>query len=135
MAVWPWRSRPPFPPANTARPRSKSLACGRRSPTRLRRHRTCGRRWRLSRAARPRSASSIRATPRLVRQDFDEADAARDVAREEDAVRVGRVDVDPARIGLGLGQRELDPLFSARIKTRDLVDHVLADPDIVLLLV
>ena len=39
----------------------ESLACGRRSPTRLRRRRTCGRRcW--SRAAKHRSASSIRPT-------------------------------------------------------------------------
>src|SRR5689334_3216589 len=73
--------------------------------------------------------------PPLLRQHLDEADAARDVAAEEDPVRIGRIDVDAARIGLGLGKRELDPLTGLGIEARDHVDLVLADPDVVVLLV
>src|SRR5438874_10044192 len=68
-------------------------------------------------------------------QHFNEADAARNVTAEEDAVRVGGVDIDSPRIGLRLRQRELNPFLSLWIEARDHVDLVLADPDVVVLLV
>src|SRR5438067_3834299 len=68
-------------------------------------------------------------------QHFNEADTARNVTAEEDAVRVGGVDVESPRIGLRLRQRELNPFLSLWIEARDHVDLMLADPDVIVLLV
>src|SRR5207247_7107120 len=73
--------------------------------------------------------------PSLLRQNLHEADAARDIAAKEDAVWVGRIDVNAPRVGFSLGQREFHPLFGPGVETGDLVNLMLADPDITLLLV
>src|SRR6516162_1422116 len=75
------------------------------------------------------------ADARALLQDLDEADAPGGVAAEEDAVRVGRIDVNSARIALRLRQRELDPFLRPGIEAGDLVDLMLAHPGVVVLLV
>src|SRR5262249_27056956 len=71
----------------------------------------------------------------LLRQHLDEAHAARRVTAEVDAVRVGRVNVDTPWIGLRLRQREFDPFLRLRVEAGDLIDLMLADPDITVLLI
>src|SRR5467141_1430689 len=70
-----------------------------------------------------------------LRKQFDVADAVRGVAAEEDAVRIGRIDVDTTRILLRIGQREFRELVLCRIKAEDLVDLLCADPDELVLFV
>src|SRR5436190_18384165 len=50
--------------------------------------------------------SQLLSVGRALRQHFHEADAPRRVAAEEHAIGIGRIDVEPARIALRLGQRE-----------------------------
>ena len=66
---------------------------------------------------------------------LDEADSISCVAAEENAVRIGRIDVDATRILLRKGQRELGKLARCRIEPEDLVDLLSAYPDNVALLV
>ena len=66
-AAWRWPTSMPCRPANTARRRWRSSACGTACRARSRRPRTCARRCCWSRAARRRSASSTRRTPRPTR--------------------------------------------------------------------
>src|SRR5262249_47226015 len=54
----------------------------------------------------------------LLREHLDKADASGNVAAEEDAVRIGRIDVDPPWIRFGFGERELDPLVGLGIEPR-----------------
>src|SRR5204862_6997557 len=70
-----------------------------------------------------------------LRKHLDKADATRNVAAEEDAVRVGRIDVDAPRIGFCLRQWELNPFLSLGVEPRNHVDLMLAHPDVIVLLI
>src|SRR6195256_3243702 len=90
--------------------------------------------------ASDRSIGSGPATPappryRRLRENLHEADAARGVPGKEDAVGIGRVDIKSARVAFRLRQRKLNPLLGLGIEAGDLVDLMLADPDVVVLLV
>jgi len=53
-----------------------------------------------------------------LRKQFDEADAVRGVAAEEDAVRIGRIDVDTTGILRRISQREFRELVLCRSKRK-----------------
>ena len=67
--------------------------------------------------------------PAILLQEFNVAHPSRQVSRPPDAVRIVRIDFDPARIRLGARQRKLRELFRLGIEASHLVDMLLAEPN------
>src|SRR5438105_1999442 len=62
-------------------------------------------------------------------QQFDVPDSARSIPGPPDAVRIARIDFDPAMILFCVGERELCKRPRRRIETRNLIGMLLAEPD------
>src|SRR5438105_3759262 len=65
----------------------------------------------------------------LLFHQFDVTDPAGGIPGPPDAVRIARIDLDPAMIFFRVSERELCEGLRRRIETRDLIGMLLAEPD------